>query len=52
VLGNEVRTLVNERKEEGRNKIIFDAADPSSGVYIYELVANDSGSTKKMILMK
>lgn len=52
VLGNEVTTLVNERKEEGRYQITFDASSLSSGVYIYQMRINDFIDTKKMILMK
>ncbi len=52
VLGNEVTTLVNERKEEGRYQITFDASALSSGVYIYQMRINDFIDTKKMILMK
>ncbi|MCH7965142.1 MAG: T9SS type A sorting domain-containing protein [Bacteroidetes bacterium] len=52
VLGNEVATLVNERKEEGRYEITFDASTLSSGVYIYQLRVNEFVDTKKMILMK
>ncbi|MHA2028028.1 MAG: LamG-like jellyroll fold domain-containing protein [Candidatus Kariarchaeaceae archaeon] len=52
VLGNEVATLVNESKEEGRYQITFDASILSSGVYIYQLQVNDYLSTKKMVLMK
>jgi len=52
VLGNEVATLVNERKEEGRYQITFDASSLSSGVYIYQVRINDFIDTKKMILMK
>jgi len=52
VLGNEVATLVNERKEEGRYQITFDASALSSGVYIYQIRSGDFIDTKKMILMK
>jgi len=52
VLGNEVTTLVNERKEEGRYQITFDASALSSGVYIYQMRINEFIDTKKMILMK
>ena len=52
VLGNEVATLVDERKEEGRYQITFDASVLSSGVYIYQIRSGDFIDTKKMILMK
>ena len=52
VLGNEIRTLVNENQEEGRYHVTFDATNLSSGVYIYKMVVDDFVSTKKMVLMK
>jgi len=52
VLGNEVKTLVNENKEVGRYTAAFDASSLASGVYIYRLQANDYLATKKMLLLK
>ncbi|PIP76328.1 MAG: hypothetical protein COW85_14815 [Ignavibacteria bacterium CG22_combo_CG10-13_8_21_14_all_37_15] len=52
ILGNEVKTLVNEQKEMGRYTVHFDASSLASGMYIYRLRANDYTSTKKMLLLK
>jgi len=52
VLGNEVKTLVNETKEPGRYESTFNAKDFASGVYLYRLQVNDFFSTKKMMLVK
>jgi len=52
VLGNEVALLVNEKKEEGRYNVTFNASALSSGVYIYQLRVNDFIDTKKMTLLK
>ena len=52
VLGNEVKTLLNENKPAGNYNVSFDASNLASGVYFYELRANDFVSSKKMILMK
>ena len=52
ILGNEVKTLVNEQKEMGRYTVQFDASSLASGMYIYRLRANDYTSTKKMLLLK
>jgi len=52
ILGNEVATLKNERMQEGRYEITFDASALSSGVYFYRISANEFVDTKKMILMK
>ncbi|MDP1994880.1 MAG: T9SS type A sorting domain-containing protein, partial [Ignavibacteria bacterium] len=52
ILGNEVRTLVNENKEMGRYTIRFDASSLASGMYVYQLRVNDYTSAKKMLLIK
>ena len=52
ILGNEVKTLVNEQKEMGKYTVQFDASSLASGMYIYRLRANDYTSTKKMLLLK
>ena len=52
ILGREVATLVSENKIEGTYDITFDASRFTSGVYIYQLRANDYVSSKKMILLK
>ena len=52
ILGNEVKTLVNEQKEMGRYTVQFDASSLASGMYVYQLRANDYTSTKKMMLLK
>jgi hypothetical protein len=52
ILGNEVRTLVNEQKETGSYAVQFDASFLASGMYIYRLQVNDYLSIKKMILTK
>jgi 5-hydroxyisourate hydrolase-like protein (transthyretin family) len=52
VLGNEVKTLVNEYKPAGRYEVEFDAGSLSSGVYYYQLRNGDYMQTKKMILIR
>jgi len=52
ILGNEVKTLVNEQKEMGRYTVTFNASSFASGMYVYQLRANDYTSTKKMLLLK
>ena len=51
-LGENVATLVNEIKEAGNYTVEFNAAGYSSGIYFYQIKANDFVSVKKMILMK
>ena len=52
VLGQRVRTLVNEEKQPGYYTIDFNAGSLSSGFYIYRLEASGFSSVKKMIVTK
>lgn len=57
MLGNEVQTLVNEKKDGGVHQITFNGGDRlSSGIYLYSLhAASDAGifkQTKRMMLIK
>lgn len=52
LLGQEVKTLVNETKGVGNYKVTFNASNLSTGVYFYRLEADDFVSVKKMILVK
>jgi len=51
VLGNEIATLVNEKKSIGSFEIKFDATGLPSGIYFYRLRAGSFVETKKMILL-
>ena len=52
MLGNEVKTVVNEFKTAGNYSVNFDASSLSSGVYFYKIVAGDFTDAKKMTLVK
>ena len=60
VLGNEVATLVDEYRPAGIYEVEFSASGrpessikkPASGVYFYQLKAENYIETKKMILLK
>ncbi|MCB0746449.1 MAG: CotH kinase family protein [Ignavibacteriae bacterium] len=52
LLGEEVRTLFEGVKQAGSYITTFDAANLSSGVYYYRLVAGEYSNTKKFILLK
>ena len=52
VLGNEVATLVNEEKPAGTYEIEFKVSGLASGIYFYQLKANEFVATKKMILLR
>jgi len=52
VLGNEVATLVNEKKPAGVYETNFDASKLSSGIYLYKIQAGSFVQTRKMMLLK
>lgn len=52
ILGNEVRTLINETKDAGKHSVNFNATSLSSGVYFYSIKAGNFTETKKMTLIK
>jgi hypothetical protein len=57
VLGQEVRTLINERKPAGYYSVKWDSKNNngvpvSSGIYLYRLKAGEFVLTRKMILIK
>jgi subtilisin family serine protease len=55
-IGELVKTLVNGTIESGYQKVTFNAADLTSGTYIYQIKAVGNGrtfvDTKKMVLIK
>lgn len=52
MLGQEVATLINEEKSPGVYEVNFDAANLSSGTYLYKLQAGDFTEIKKMVVIK
>jgi 5-hydroxyisourate hydrolase-like protein (transthyretin family) len=52
ILGNEISTLINEEKAQGRYEVNFNASSLASGVYIYKIQAGDFVNSKKMLLLK
>jgi hypothetical protein len=57
ILGQLVRTLVDEDKLPGRYNIVWDGKDNSgkdvgSGIYFYQLKTKDYTETKKMVLLR
>ena len=52
VLGREIATLVNEEKNSGTYKVIWDAKNMTSGVYFYQLRVGSFSQTEKMILLR
>jgi hypothetical protein len=57
IMGNRVKTLVEEYRAAGSYKVIWDGNNDSgekaaSGLYLYKLKAGDQVITKKMIMLK
>ncbi|MDP4117473.1 MAG: T9SS type A sorting domain-containing protein, partial [Bacteroidota bacterium] len=52
VLGEKVATLINGQMEAGMHEVNFNAANLTSGVYIYKIEAGKFTQTKKMMLIK
>ena len=57
ILGEKVRTLVDEPKSAGSYEVVWDGKDDkgkevASGIYFYQLKTGDFTETKKMLLLK
>jgi flagellar hook assembly protein FlgD len=57
LLGQEVRTLVDETREAGYYTVTWDGRDDwgsevASGVYFYRLTAGEYSAARRMVLMK
>ena len=52
ILGKEVATLVNEAKNAGNYKVMFNASSLASGVYFYRIESGNFVQVKKMMLLK
>lgn len=52
LIGNEIRTLINQFQPSGSYSIKFDASGLPSGIYYYQLIADSFKETKKLILTK
>ncbi|MEP7146555.1 MAG: T9SS type A sorting domain-containing protein [bacterium] len=53
VIGQEISTLVNENKVEGKYQVEFDGSDFSNGIYFYRMeIDGQVKDTKRMILLK
>jgi hypothetical protein len=52
ILGQKVKTLLNEFKRADRYEVTFNGTGLASGVYFFTLRVNDFIQTKKMVLIK
>ncbi len=52
ILGQKVKTILNEFKRANRYEVRFNSTGLASGVYIYRMRVNDFITSKKMLLIK
>jgi hypothetical protein len=52
ILGNEIKTLLNEEKSVGSYEITWYAENLPSGIYFYIIQAGSFVETKKMVLLR
>ena len=57
ILGQKVRTLLEEHQNAGRHRVLWDGRDEkgkevSSGIYLYRIKASEFSQTKKMVLLR
>jgi hypothetical protein len=52
LLGQEVVKLIDEEKNPGKHKIIFNGYNLASGIYFYVIEAGKFKAIKKMLLLK
>ena len=52
VLGQKIKTLVDEKQKSGAHSISFVASGLASGIYIYKLSINDYTQMRKMVYTK
>lgn len=52
MLGQQVSELVNQEIEPGKHSVSFNAAELSSGIYLYTLETSAYKQTNKMLLLK
>lgn len=52
ILGNKIKTLLNQQKIAGSHSVHLGARNLAGGVYLYRIQANDFVDVKKMVLLK
>lgn len=52
ILGKVVDVLVNEKLNQGKYQVNFNAKNLSSGIYFYQIITQDYQAYKKMLLIK
>ena len=52
VLGQKVKTLIDDPMQAGAHQVTFDGRNLASGIYWYRLQANGRVKVRKMVLLK
>ena len=52
ILGRRVMTLMDENRSAGKQEVLFDAGNLSSGIYILRMTAGGSADSHKLMLLK
>jgi hypothetical protein len=52
IAGNEVITLIDQELSSGYHSVNFNAANLSSGIYLYRLTMNNFSASRKLLLLK
>ena len=52
VIGRQVATLIDDEYQPGQYKVVFEAGQLATGLYIYRIQAGDFHETKKLLLLK
>ncbi len=52
VIGQKVKTVLNQNLKAGKHQIIFDASDLSSGIYFYQISSGNFKAVRKLVVMK
>jgi photosystem II stability/assembly factor-like uncharacterized protein len=52
IIGQEIRTVVNQYQQPGQKSVRFDGSSLPSGIYFYKITAGSFTSVKKMMLIK
>jgi len=52
VIGQKVKTVLNQNLKAGSHQVILDAADLSSGIYFYQISSGNFKAVRKFVVMK
>ncbi|RQW04500.1 T9SS C-terminal target domain-containing protein [candidate division KSB1 bacterium] len=52
VIGQKVKTVLNQNLKAGNHHVILDAADLSSGIYFYQIRSGNFKAVRKFVVMK